>query len=83
MSGPCVEFLTGLAHNLSLEVSIHYPANKENPVVLMTWKGQQPELPSILLNSHMDVVPVAEGYWKYPPFGAHIDENGNIYARGT
>lgn len=49
----------------------------------MTWQGQQPELPSILLNSHMDVVPVAEEYWNYPPFGAHIDERGNIYARGT
>lgn len=49
----------------------------------MTWRGQQPELPSILLNSHMDVVPVAEKYWTYPPFSAHIDENGNIYARGT
>lgn len=49
----------------------------------MTWEGQHPELPSILLNSHMDVVPVAKEYWSYPPFGAHIDEKGNIYARGS
>lgn len=82
-TGPCVEFLKRLALDLNLEVSVHYPANEQNPLVLMTWQGSQPELPSILLNSHMDVVPVAEEFWKYPPFGAHIDENGNIYARGT
>lgn len=28
------------------------------PIVVITWLGQKPELPSILLNSHMDVVPV-------------------------
>ena len=68
---------------MNLEVSVIYPVNEENPVVLMTWRGKQPELPSILLNSHMDVVPVVTENWIYPPFDAHIDENGNIYARGT
>lgn len=80
---PCVRFLKGLACELNLNVSVHYPANEENPVVLMTWQGSQPELPSILLNSHMDVVPAVEEYWNYPPFEAKIDENGNIYARGA
>lgn len=28
------------------------------PVVIITWVGQKPELSSILLTSHMDVVPV-------------------------
>jgi len=28
------------------------------PIVVITWLGQKPELPSILLNSHTDVVPV-------------------------
>lgn len=28
------------------------------PIVVITWLGQKPELTSILLNSHMDVVPV-------------------------
>lgn len=83
MLGPCVEFLKGLAHDLSLNVSVIRPANEQNPIVLMTWEGQQPELPSILLNSHIDVVPVAEEYWTFPPFGAHIDSIGNLYARGT
>ncbi|XP_076180610.1 aminoacylase-1 isoform X2 [Ptiloglossa arizonensis] len=42
-----------------------------------------PSKPSILLNSHMDVVPVFEDKWTYPPFSAHMDEHGNIYARGS
>ncbi|KOB72895.1 Aminoacylase, partial [Operophtera brumata] len=36
----------------------------KKPVVVITWQGAQPELPSILLNSHMDVVPVYEGSLK-------------------
>lgn len=46
-------------------------------------KGSQPELPSIMLNSHMDVVPAYDEFWTYPPFAAEMDENGNIYARGA
>ncbi len=30
-------------------------------IVLMTWLGSQPELPSLVLNSHTDVVPVYPG----------------------
>lgn len=45
--------------------------------------GLQPNLPSIMLNSHMDVVPVFPESWTHPPFAAHIDENGRIFARGA
>lgn len=31
----------------------------------------------------MDVVPVFPEYWTHPPFGADMDKNGNIFARGT
>lgn len=31
----------------------------------------------------MDVVPVYENLWTHPPFGADMDEDGKIYARGT
>ncbi|XP_051172662.1 aminoacylase-1A-like isoform X2 [Leptopilina boulardi] len=31
----------------------------------------------------MDVVPVVSEKWKYPPFGAEMDEEGNIFARGA
>lgn len=53
------------------------------PVLILTWRGTCPELPSIMLNSHMDVVPVFEELWTYPPFSAEIDEEGRIFARGA
>lgn len=40
-------------------------------------------MPSIMLNSHMDVVPVSRENWTHDPFGAEIDNDGKIYARGT
>lgn len=32
----------------------------KRPIVVLTWEGLNPKLPSILLNGHMDVVPVDE-----------------------
>lgn len=56
---------------------------QDKPVVILTKLGTQPELKSIILNSHMDVVPVFEEYWTHKPFDADIDEEGRIYARGA
>lgn len=58
-SGDCVKFLTRQAKELDLPVVV-YELVPKKPVVVMTWEGTQPELPAILLNSHMDVVPVYE-----------------------
>ncbi|XP_065214153.1 aminoacylase-1A [Planococcus citri] len=78
----CVKFLRSLAEEIGLPVEIiEICAGK--PIIIITWLGQNPELPSILLNSHMDVVPVYPDKWKYGPFSAEKDENGNIYARGA
>ncbi|CAH0407006.1 unnamed protein product [Chilo suppressalis] len=77
-----VTFLKKQADELSLSTKI-YEVVKEKPIVVLTWLGQDPSLPSILLNSHMDVVPVFENSWTYPPFSAHIDQDGKIYARGS
>ncbi|XP_075235682.1 aminoacylase-1-like isoform X2 [Lycorma delicatula] len=78
----CVEFLRRQAGSLNLPVRVlQMVPNK--PIVLITWAGTQPSLPSLLLNSHMDVVPVYPEKWKYDPFGAEKDANGNIYGRGA
>lgn len=59
ISGGCVEFLKKMAGELGLPVVVYeFVPNK--PVVVMTWVGEQPDEPSILLNSHIDVVPVNE-----------------------
>lgn len=80
---PCVQLLRRQAAELELSIAVHYPVDEHNPVVVLTWPGSQPELPSIILNSHMDVVPVFEEFWTHPPFGADIDADGKIFARGA
>ncbi|KAL3695060.1 hypothetical protein R1sor_008711 [Riccia sorocarpa] len=79
---PVTEFLIGQGKQIGLDTKVvEYVQGK--PVILFTWKGTEPSLPSILLNSHTDVVPVEHAYWKHPPFAAKMDEGGNIYARGS
>lgn len=80
---PCVEFLKKQAISLNLSMVVYHPANDKYPVVVMTWIGSRPMLSSIMLNSHMDVVPVYEEFWTHPPFAAEMDENGDIFARGA
>ncbi|EFC47661.1 aminoacylase [Naegleria gruberi] len=61
------------------------------PNLILTWKGKKPELGSILINSHMDVVPVDESQWTYPPFEAKLETitesdgktKRRVYARGA
>ena len=53
------------------------------PVIVMTLKGSDSSLPSVLLNSHVDVVPVFPKHWKHDPFAAVKEENGDIHARGS
>ncbi|PZC78193.1 hypothetical protein B5X24_HaOG202527 [Helicoverpa armigera] len=77
----CLTYLRGQATEMGLPVQVHEPVPKK-PVLVMTWEGTEPALPSILLNSHMDVVPVFEKSWTYPPFEAHL-KDGLIYGRGV
>lgn len=78
----CVSFLKKQSESLGLSYKIYYAVPKK-PIFVMTWEGKEPKLPTILLNSHMDVVPVFPEKWIHPPFAAEKDENGNIYARGA
>ncbi len=57
------------------------PAGK--PIYIISRIGSSPSLPSILLNSHFDVVPVSEEHWSSPPFAAVRLDNGDIVARGA
>ncbi|KAK9690896.1 hypothetical protein RND81_09G161800 [Saponaria officinalis] len=76
------DFILSQAKSLSLESQvIEFVKNK--PLILLKWAGKNPNLPSILLNSHTDVVPVEFHKWVHPPFDAHIDSHGNIFARGS
>ncbi|CAH8617057.1 unnamed protein product [Schistosoma mattheei] len=83
---PCyraaVEWLVKLGQELQLMCNV-VEIVPDNPIVIMRWDGYQPELPAIMLNSHMDVVPVVEEKWSYPPFSGTITPDGKIYGRGT
>ncbi|EDW38956.1 GL13663 [Drosophila persimilis] len=79
----CVEFLKRQANSLNLPVDVVHPALPTKPAVIIKWLGKQPELPSIILNSHMDVVPVFPEKWTHDPFSALMDNEGRIYARGS
>ncbi|GJQ75973.1 hypothetical protein Trydic_g18028 [Trypoxylus dichotomus] len=78
----CVAFLKKQAESLGLPIRI-YCIVTGKPIVVITWVGKEPNLPSIMLNSHMDVVPAYEDKWTHKPFSADMDSAGNIYARGT
>ncbi|KAI7819357.1 hypothetical protein BC939DRAFT_460510 [Gamsiella multidivaricata] len=55
---------------------------KGKPTVIMTVEGTDPSLPSLLLNSHTDVVPVFPEMWTQDAFAAN-KVDGFIYARGA
>jgi len=79
---PAVVFLSRIAKEIGLEVQC-IEVHPKKPVVILKWAGKDETLPSILLNSHTDVVPVFPEHWKHDPFKAVKEGNGDIYARGT
>lgn len=78
----CLALLKTQAEKIGLDYHV-VEVVKDKPAFIMSWPGTQPELPSILLNSHTDVVPVYPEFWKHDPFEAVKEANGDIYARGT
>ena len=78
-----VDFLSAFVRtipNLHLKTLEFTP---KKPLLLLTWWGLDRSLPSVLLNSHMDVVPAEPDKWEHHPFSAHADSQGNIFARGS
>ncbi|CAH1646602.1 unnamed protein product [Spodoptera littoralis] len=76
-----LDFWIHQANDVGLPYAVYSPAGK--PIFVATLEGSDPSLPSIMLNSHMDVVTVEASEWKYPPFAAYMDENGDIFGRGA
>ncbi|KAF2364875.1 N-acyl-L-amino-acid amidohydrolase [Trinorchestia longiramus] len=80
---PCVKWLEKQAKNAGGDKIKVVECAPGKPAVVVSFIGTSPELPSVLLSSHMDVVPVFAEEWKYDPFCAYKEENGDIYGRGT
>jgi aminoacylase len=50
------------------------------PLILFKWPSFDPNLPTILLNSHTNIVATEHKKWSYHPFSAHLDQHYNIFA---
>ena len=53
--------------------------------LLYIWRGQRPDLPPIILTSHLDVVPVdpaTAAQWTHAPFDGAIAD-GSVWGRGA
>lgn len=60
LTDACVKYLQKQAGSIGLPAPKIYQCVPGKPIVIITWVGLEPQLPSVLLNSHMDVVPVFE-----------------------
>jgi aminoacylase len=80
----CIQFIKLEVEEIGLEYNIVRFQPPEEFAIYATWRGSDPSLKSIMLNSHIDVVPVDESKWTHDAFSAYKDpQTGNIYARGT
>eukprot|EP01132_Coremiostelium_polycephalum_P005174 gene5174-6442_t len=77
------KFLLEKAKEYGLPAEVYRVGGTGLPIVIMKIEGTDPTLPSVMLNSHVDVVPAVRESWKVDPFEAYKDEKGDIYARGT
>ena len=76
-----IKFLKAKCESLGLTCLVkEYVAGK--PTLIATLKGGDKQGKSILLNSHVDVVPTVCQQWDVPPMSATI-KDGKIYARGA
>jgi aminoacylase len=77
----CVAWLKDWALSIGLTCRVLELVHNK-PILVATWTGSEPALPSILLNSHYDVVPVMEEHWTQPAWeGKRAD--GRVYGRGA
>lgn len=56
-------------------------SDPKNAAIMLKWKGQSDKRPMVLM-AHQDVVPAADGEWKYPSFSGTIAD-GKVWGRGA
>lgn len=76
----CIKYLNEIFTNAGFETQIlSKDPNRPNLIARLSGQGKANPL---LLYGHVDVVPVENQEWKYPPFEAKIAE-GYLWGRGT
>ncbi|MGI6870612.1 M20 family metallopeptidase [Amycolatopsis sp. 3B14] len=76
---PVVEPLSAVLRELGAEVEIFEPEPGRPSVLARIGSGDGPTL---LVNGHVDVVPVSEADWSVPPFRGQV-RDGLLYGRGA
>src|SRR4030042_250565 len=76
----CIKYINEIFANAGFETQI-IAKDPNRPNLITRLKGQGKTSP-LLLYGHVDVVPVENQEWKYPPFEAKIAE-GYLWGRGT
>lgn len=77
---PAAELVADSLRQAGLEPEMLEGApNRTNVVTRLKGDGSKQPL---LLNAHLDVVPVEEAHWKHPPFAAEIHD-GYLWGRGA
>ena len=85
---PVCEWLKKIADRLGMKYR-EVECERGLPNCILTLEGEDPSLPSLLLNCHTDVVPIVRKFWTAipddeTPFSAWEDpKTGFIYARGS
>lgn len=82
---PAAAFIGRLACALGLGFR-SFSLGGGKPIAVVTLPGRDAALPSVLLNSHMDVVAAVRERWSVDPFGGAVVDVGGVpvlYGRGT
>ena len=77
-----IKFIKEYANEIGFDASQEVEVLPNKIILIFSYFGKSPEKTSVLLNSHVDVVPCDEKYWKCDPFEAKIQPNGDIISRG-
>ncbi|WP_431910332.1 M20 family metallopeptidase [Amycolatopsis thermoflava] len=77
-----VEHLRGVFAEIGLEGTAVEPAPGRQNLLVATGDGARSGKPVLLVNGHLDTVPVRASAWRRDPFGGQV-QDGRVYGRGT
>jgi len=78
-----VDFLRGLFDGMGLGVgTVVEPMPGRQSLLLATGDGGRTGKPVLLINGHLDTVPVRPDAWRHDPFGGEVND-GRLYGRGS
>lgn len=79
----CRSWLLDYISDIGLEVVVDKEFVPGYPVIVASLPGSAPHLPSLLLNSHVDVAPAQPEPWTHHPFSGHVTKDGRVIGRGA